>query len=281
MHCHILHGRGGNEVRLTGELMAMVEATLRPSVGADVLDCLGDLRRAADSIFLDAAERLSRYLPGFLEPTEASIRFRTRIEHQPWHSHRINYNYEANEFNQAFFLKNFYKCLLVSMYTGAAACHRPVKVVDIGAGAGTFSIAWQLLRGQDNILLVDTSEHQLCLATRFAEALGLPDRRSLCSEFPAGTAAAQRLRLASYWFCEQNLDAITTDREAFEAIIGPGTIVVDYSEVIDRIFAAFPAHYDVVGRWRVTAPLTGEMARLIGESSIRVYATYVRPAHTR
>jgi hypothetical protein len=71
------------------------------------------LSRQSDAIFLRAHERIVRAVPELGASTPLTREIIQRVELQGNRSHPADYKSDSLSFNQAYFFRNFYKCLCV------------------------------------------------------------------------------------------------------------------------------------------------------------------------
>ncbi len=148
-----------------------------------------------------------------------------------------NYNTFALTFNRAFLFKNLLKtsyALIVLRNKGFAF---DGNVIDVGCGAGVFSIAWHFVfpRYSGQLILIDQSEAQLDIAARTNKLLGIKRRRQCLGKFEDRLPDLPGLRLMSYWLCEQQLPRIAVGRSQqriFDRLIDCGIIAVDYPQIL-------------------------------------------------
>ena len=108
-----------------------------------------------------------------------------------------NYNTFALTFNRAFLFKNLLKtsyALIVLRNKGFAF---DGNVIDVGCGAGVFSIAWHFVfpRYGGQLILIDQSEAQLDIAARTHKLLGIKQRKRCLGKFEDRMSDLSGLRL--------------------------------------------------------------------------------------
>lgn len=237
-----------------------------------------------DKVFSFVVNRLCSYSPELLRRDNESFFVEQRIQAFCKRKRtRIDYERHNLAFNRAFFFKNLYKNLIALSYLRSQGLitNGRAQVIDVGSGAGPFSIAWSLLIAahDDYIKLIDTSKGQLSLAKRVAEILNLKQRSFFQTFFPHNFGQLCGLRLMSYWFCEKDNLAFVKDNKTCQKVIGEGAIVTDYSYIINELELDLSNKY-VFDRWCLKVELNhnNHFSHVLREKNIEVCGCYCRPS---
>jgi hypothetical protein len=112
--------------------------------------------------------RLSEHL----RESEESRSLKTQLS-KGAETYKINYENCASEFNQAFFIRNYVKCLLYLQTLPYGILAMTDSVVDLGGGAGAFSLAARHINSQLGTLVIDRSKAQISQANNLSAVYGL------------------------------------------------------------------------------------------------------------
>jgi hypothetical protein len=238
----------------------------------------GPLRNLAHVINIAMRRSPETFLPNF-----DSDRFRNTVTYegrQPARRGTLT-RYSANTFVRAYFFKNLLKCLIAAEHCSLARSPSGLKLIDLGAGPGTFTLAWALTRrrADDEFLLVERDAEMIRLGKQilswFPEINARYLRRSVDPMLL--DSSPDQHRLSSYWLCEQPELTKLTKTRALRELAGAGLILVDYPDLVSRIVAhAKRAGLDTEHiRKQYTAQ--PEIAKIIGSLRMQVNAAYIYP----
>ena len=184
-------------------------------------------------------------------------------------------------FDQAYFFRNFFKCL-VGVRCLAAAINLSGSerhIIDIGCGAGTFALAAYLLWNRwDEYILVDKELAQLCYAKKLFEAVEVKNVKFLHAD---GLSLISRrgFRIASYWLCGNKNALINATDEMLHGLLRDGCGIIDYAENVDAFMSRVQA---IVGPNRIrrieanTFP-PDEIAKAIRSARVNVHLLAIDP----
>lgn len=151
------------------------------------------------------------------------------------------YEKNATLFNKAFFIKNYIKCsAAISAAYDLGLINHTDAFNDIGAGAGTASLAIHHNIGAKDVVAIDTCDAQLKHAKRILSDYGA---NYLTIKKDALTYRPQRpeiVNVMSYLACELcgEFDAAT-----LLPIIGNRCIIIDYDDINWNICTVLPRRY--------------------------------------
>jgi hypothetical protein len=222
------------------------------------------------------ADTLKRAHPELFQLDTHANELRRRVEGQEDpHDHAIDHDRDASSFNRAFFFRNLCKALFAADWFSRIEYSFNGPIYDVGAGAGTFAIAWKLTHpaSPSPLILIDRSREQLRLAAEYTRALGLSDLQFRPGVYPLDAAPGSGLRLCSYVLCEQDM----TDRRTRDAWLhsfeGSQSLIVDYPSVLDTIAHSLPGR--VFTRHSSEVSLPAGLATLVGQRTISVNAMLI------
>jgi len=159
--------------------------------------------------------------PELLLKTDQSSFVKNQID-QKAYDYKVNYSKESLAFNQAYFLKNLYKCLIALTYLDQYNLLQKQPICDIGCGGGCFTLAYQLVFGRVDANLIDKSSSQLAIAKQICTDFNV----SFCNcDLSSDILNNQNLNLYSYSLGEQS-DIKNTN-------LGDNLLLIDYPEVIE------------------------------------------------
>jgi hypothetical protein len=164
-----------------------------------------------------------------LLPDRGSYRLQRQFEKKGVAA-KIDYEKYFSEFNRAFFVRNYLKCCSYLRFLPAQLPKR--RVLDIGGGAGPFSLAAVHHDALIESTILDKSQAQIGVALALSRLIGLNHifaHRRL--DIFNTEINPQLTRLFSYWTCEntQELDARPNSRQT---IFGHLSIVIDYPDIV-------------------------------------------------
>ena len=230
-----------------------------------------------NSLFANIVKSISREWPEFMELDRDTLSVRSLIQnYQLDNPHVIDYENQALAFNKAYFFKNLYKTLVVLENASVDfSTHRYLSLIDVGAGAGTFTIAWHAIFGalEYPVTLLDKSTEQLAIAKRILDILKI-DKTCFKTEYFIPTSITDvNFRLFSYWFCEQPDLVFASENTYFKNILGANGIILDYSEVISKISKQIRDDYIVqLRKFQVEVP--SSFALLFNKSTFAINTVY-------
>jgi len=195
------------------------------------------LNELPDSIFVAVHEEIIRDLPDLGNLTENAKRLRYRIELAGIRSRPVDYDLESLSFNQAFFFRNFYKCLcLLSADRTSLASD---FVADLGAGAGPFALAATLMRGVEfqRLIIIDQSHSQLSLARSIFSTKGIRGVNLKNASLFEAAPPAEYHRISSYWLCDSEFLGNYSDIKN-HLLIGHGALLLDYPDILEAVVAS-------------------------------------------
>jgi len=235
-----------------------------------------------DKIFDELTEQFHFAVPELLGTTRDSRRIKLKLELLGSKGGRfVDYDQDYLAFNQAFFFKNLYKCLLALENTRKCsllkACPAGLPVLDIGSGAGTFSIAWSAIMRSytPTIELFDNCFSQLTLAARIFSVLDAKKIYYRCEAVSPRQDYSRGLRLISYWFCEQDDHALWSHIATKNGFLGDCAIVIDYPNVIERIISSLCRCFHTAS-FSFEAELVRRHRLIINEDIIRVHVVLLK-----
>lgn len=247
--------------RSASTLDSMRTARLQPFFFA-----LNDLDHPINKAFCSVIEEVQKGLPIITQfgPDAALVRDFLR-NHGRDPEKTLDYERYAVGFNQASFFKNLYKALAFLWQLRSVV---PVEypLVDIGCGAGVFTIAWdRIIRAPPcTTVLIDRSAAQLDIACRLLPAVGITDYRTQLGTYPGDFADVRGLRLFSYFFCKQVFPPGPTGTAELSSWLGTTALIIDYEHVIDSLARRIGGCCDVVNL-RLSPP--GEIAGLFNDQA--------------
>ena len=152
-------------------------------------------------------------------------------------------------------------------------------IADLGAGAGTFALAYSMLAGHvlPPLLLVDRSVCQLALAKRIFTSVDLRRKATLkhATLFDY-TPPNKYFRLLSYVLCETTWYH-TSATDVVHALVGPGAIIIDYADIIDAFEKTIDRDRYVCRRIMTRIALTSATATILGKSDVSINALHILP----
>ena len=193
---------------------------------------------------------------------------------------QIDYEVQAVEFNRAYFMRNYLKCLhyLRSFATNPIAIED--HVLDLGGGAGPFSLAARHCSPQLETILIDRSPSQLRLAADLSGSAGLHHvSRTRDLDVLASRLDESLMRIASYWVCENRSGLRQSPNVALSAL-GKRCIVLDYphvvAQVVDLVISlGGRARHVVLAQPRVCSQLIA----ILGQGTITYGGAYIEFDH--
>lgn len=196
----------------------------------------------AERLHLSTIALLRRSIPQTLEPDKSADVLKKVIFRKSYKAAKvINYNLIGTAFVRAYMVKNLLKCLYACSFLKSAQKYGgyipPSRVIDIGSGAGTASIAWKQTFADDmaEYVQIDPSTQQTDLSSAFWDILFGDDLRIYNSKFE-DFPNQPGIRLASYWLCGQ--DFLSFDKDYLSKIIGQEILIIDYFDVIQKFHDA-------------------------------------------
>jgi hypothetical protein len=243
----------------------------------DALKCVANSSEAdpedLSSLFDRNVAQLLRVAPWLDQTTEEARLVRSLVARVP--TIRLDYEVWSDAFNRAFLFKNLFKSLIaVDQFLNRL--RKDTLAVDVGTGAGVFALAFASSRPRgvaSSVCLVDSSLRQLHLAAQLLPTSALRKWRAVHAEYEFTEFAPERLRLFSYWFCEQRIERSLGPSANWPRLMGHRGVIVDYKEVVGTVQSLTSADYD----WQVienTTRLLERHSRLIRDNAITTHAAY-------
>ncbi len=233
--------------------------------------------------FVSISKVLSATLPPLSEFPREAVQIREFVESRRMNARIIPVR-SALAFNQAFLWKNLLKCMIALSISVLPSLKRPLRLLDVGSGAGVFSIAWAQTNRpfHDTIQLIDRDSAQLAIARTLANAIHDQHWAFRETEFPGSIQEPESYRLASYWLCEQNLEQVCGDAQRFAHCFGPGAIVVDYPDIIESL-ATFSrtAGYEEIANYSFSVDLPPLAEGLIRDPKLSLNCIEIMRPHGR
>jgi hypothetical protein len=207
--------------------------------------------------------------------TDGSRQLVARVE-EARENLRIDYDTLAIDFNQAYFTRNYLKCLhyLRSFSNNPLAIES--RVFDLGGGAGPFSLAARHYNPQLETILIDRSSAQVLLARTLSLRGGLRHVDQTCKmDILTEDLDDTPLRIASYWACENSSGLIQAPSLARVAL-GKRCIVLDYPHIVQQTIELISklggqARNVVFARQQVCS----QLAPLLGQRTITYAGAYI------
>lgn len=225
-----------------------------------------------ESSFLSLRQRILKSVPELAESGPSADSARQRIRTLSSSGKTIDYNDLSVGFNQAYFFKNLYKNMLFFRALGPEIDSLADTISDIGAGAGTASVAWLTIfdHQPSSWFLIDLSAQQLLMAERILHAVSSRRFSFLCADAMKRNDLTCGTVLASYWLCEQNLSTFIKHATFATA---KHIFIIDYQDVIDAVQTSLRRshHYKV---YDLRCALPPSIQSIIGESEVRATGCY-------
>lgn len=184
----------------------------------------------------------------------------------------LDYERYGLGFNKAFFFKNLYKALVVLWERRLdLAPFSDSQIIDVGCGAGVFSIAWTLIFGsppRGGLVLIDSSEMQLSIAARILAILGIADYDLRRGTYPGEFADLRGFRLYSYFYCKQKLEPTLLNRNEVAGWLGVDALVIDYSHVLESLVELVGHRYQIQYACEALVP-PSTYSRLFNDTSFK------------
>ena len=224
-----------------------------------------------NDLFLSVHQRLVDKVPELGVSSPTAKRMLRTVERERGRTGLVDYERNSLEFNQAFFFRNFYKCLLVANQL-ALSPNFGGGLVDLGCGAGPFALAMHMSTHYSisPVLLLDRSREQLSLAKKVFSAVNsdLPTiiHDSLCTFNLPRTL----FRVSSYLLCEgtwYKRPSLTK----LNQLIGPSAVIIDYPEVLDVFALYLDQHGYAFLATRCVVRLTDAIKQLIRQDYVKVH----------
>jgi hypothetical protein len=187
---------------------------------------------------------------------------------------KINYEKDYLAFNETFFLKNLYKCFIAIAFLKKSINFKTTQFLDIGSGAGVFSLALFESFEKDvlNINMIDNCQQQIKLLRGILKFYKFKARTGF---FPDEFGAIEGVRLGSYWLCEQTAstlyDSLGTVRKE---ILGAGAIFIDYPENINHFLTKVGVEFETI-KWSFKFRIPENTKKIINESDIKVHGVAI------
>lgn len=214
--------------------------------------------------------------PVFVSGSSERETVRNAIEVPPEARQRLSYDTLALGFNQAYFFKNLLKCCYCLLWLRNRGYRFEGPIIDVGCGAGVFSVAWSLVmaEGSNSIHLIDQSQDQIDFAKRICSLLRLRNVLYQVGTFPDDANGLDGVRVMSYWLCEQVNEWPLASQGDIERILGKRAIIVDYEDNIELVRQTTRGRYkqDFL---KSVLPLGPVWADRISDSQLRVNSVYV------
>lgn len=182
----------------------------------------------------------------------------------------IDYELHALEFNQAYWLRNFIKCLAISRLA-SNEIQAQSRFIDVGGGTGPFAAAAAEIAKDARITINDSSKEQEKLFKELRRHNLINQRITFRSQRVNLNFLTRNKtpRLFSYVLCE-NQELLATQAQV-RNVIGELAVVVDYWQIIERIAEvsfSVGLHAKIISR--IEIPLGNRLARVIGQDTITV-----------
>ncbi len=192
---------------------------------------MNDAHLGKDLVTLDRLPKELAEINGYFRETEGSRHLKEKIR-LAGHSLRIDYDKYAMEFNNAYFVRNYVKCFLYLGSLPSTFLLDTNSVVDLGGGAGPFSLAAKYFNPQLNTLVVDRSGAQIAYARMLSAVWGLKhvSNTEIADALSLNLDPAT-MRILSYWVCENNIE-LTCNAGLRSKIFGNRCIIVDYPHIV-------------------------------------------------
>ncbi|MEZ2345286.1 hypothetical protein [Microcoleus sp.] len=180
----------------------------------------GDLPKVARSI----ADILSR------APTEKV----SQLVSKKGMDARIDYNSLAEEFNSAYWLRNFIKCLAVCRFASTEIAGKS-RFMDFGGGGGPFSLAAISVSPNLSCTIYDESPAQEAIFVELLQRQLMPRNVSFQNRRVTQDLFLEKSepRLLSYFLCENR--HLLCGNAAIRGAIGDFSVVVDYLPIVRAV----------------------------------------------
>lgn len=208
--------------------------------------------------------RISEYLRETQESRSLKLQIGGYAE-----NYSIDYESCAPAFNQAFFLRNYLKCIFYLRSLPPNILASVTSIVDLGGGAGPFSLAARHINPQINTLVVDKSRAQLSQANRLSVTHGLGHISNTAHTDMVHLRIEPNItRVLSYSVCE-NFHRLAFDPALRSTVFGNRCIIVDYPRIVSET-AFIASNFGGESRHMVSARHTvcSKLTRLLGQSNI-------------
>jgi hypothetical protein len=230
---------------------------------------------SADNEYNKAVQLLRKTIPELFIRSERSYYIEGFIgKYGENNEQRIDYDEDYLAFNQAFFLKNLYKCFIALSFVKCNITIDNYEFVDIGSGAGAFSLAAKSLFRQPNLSLkmIDNCNKQLDLLKR---VIGSVKAELIKGFFPVDFERVEGIRLASYWLCEQD-DSCTLDETGRikKNILGEAAIFIDYPNIIGKLIQKLDPTFEFI-KWSLNFKIPVHTKTILDEPRIRIHGAAV------
>jgi hypothetical protein len=183
---------------------------------------------------------------------------------------QLNYDLEANEFNQSYWVRNFIKCLIVSRFAKQELNSKP-EFIDVGGGIGPFALALVEVAARTRITIHDASIKQEQIFRRLQKKGLIPSqisfvRKKIGSEF---LNKSEIPRLYSYVLCEN--ENLVSNTPQILQVVGNFALVVDYWQIVEPLAkAARSAGLYTSVLKNLEVRLDAELAQIIGQDIITI-----------
>lgn len=196
-----------------------------------VLETLGG--STATSIFAPEQSKLS-----FSSTEERDAHLKLYIEknredsHLDYASASLFVSYDRN-----YFYRNLTKCLIAALLANdhLHTQYRVDRILDIGSGVGTFSLAMSFFRRFNGLeyLLVDSGDVQLDIARQLLDKFTITNA-SFAKTFASLMVHKRGLRISSYWLCSNQQAVEQLSHRDLRALLRDGMVVIDYRKNLER-----------------------------------------------
>jgi len=181
-------------------------------------------------------------------------------------------------FDQAYFYRNFLKCLVGAHLISALypRLARSKTVIDVGSGVGTFAIACQLIRSfpQANYLIVDQCTYQIEIA-RFLISHLLFENFKFRQADAFQEFSRRGLLISSYWLCGNKEGVLKKSDEELRFILRDGMVLIDYDINIMAFKERIKSLRPRLHQCNVHAPLIRDVQQFVGSRDLNVHMLIV------
>lgn len=193
----------------------------------------------------------------------------------------IDYDKYWFAFNQKYFFKNLYKAFVTIKYMQSRDLIAPkndLTLIDVGCGAGVFTIAWKILFGRCKYetILIDRNKFQLESARRLTKIFKDNKFEFYNASFPDEFDQLHGIRLFSYYFCEQEDHGALFDTNNLSKIVGEGALIIDYRYIIDRLQNITNSKFKFI-RWTIKVEKIPQILAEKNQKEQYIYGAYITP----
>lgn len=264
----------------SSEMNLATTATLRTRTWRKLERTAIEWKRPPDHIFMTAYAGVTRRVPEVTRIGEDVKQIRHRIEQEGQRKCSVDYEQESLAFNQAYFFRNFYKCLCLLAFEGIPPSAK--YLADLGAGAGPFALAAGLVCRKQfkRVTMIDESAAQLSLGRNIYDEEALSYVKLINARLFGFVPPQEFFRIASFWLCETELFRSPSLWEMC-ALSGPGALIIDYRDVLEELASSLdhsPFRYRLIS---LSVVPTLEVASKLEKDNVTIHGLRIYPKFNR